>query len=300
MPGRQEAAPWCTRSAAPDLACRPYLYGEKSRTTSPAWGGTPLNERIEGARMNCVVIIAGREAVPVRAIPFVTGWQSFSPDAVAEGLAHRLESGKLAGLTAYHIARDGSIAAMLPKEWDGPARALDALSAKLNEMEGDSYPAWREQSIPELPSHCFVWRDELEKNVTDWWRRLHLVGERPGDKELNFTPRIPPSLEEAVFEGMPKDDAAASVPAEAEAEPTADEAHPTVDDWREQARTITDELDSADLKVGAYDSVTNIADRVAKRMRELGINGPRGPLSGRTVLREALQGGKWKRKKLVR
>lgn len=174
--------------------------------------------------MNCVVIIAGREAVPVRAIPFVTGWQSFSPDAVAEGLAHRLESGKLAGLTAYHIASDGSIAAMLPKEWDGPARALDALSAKLEEMEGDSYPAWREQSIPELPSHCFVWRDEFDKNVTDWWRELHLVGERPGDKELNFTPRIPQSLVDAVLEGMPRSGATARHQTAVGAEPKVDDA----------------------------------------------------------------------------
>lgn len=154
--------------------------------------------------MNCIIHIGGREALPVRAIPFVTGWQSYSPDAVAEGLAHRLESGKFEGLTAYHIASDGSISAMLPKEWDGPARALAALSEKLDEMGGDSYPLWREQSISELPSHCFVWRDEFEKNVTGWWRTLHLVGERPGDKELNFAPRIPPNLEVAVFEGMPK------------------------------------------------------------------------------------------------
>lgn len=186
--------------------------------------------------MNCVVCIAGREAVPVRAIPFVTGWQSFTPDAVAEGLAHRLESGKLEGLTAYHIAGDGSISAMLPKEWDGPARALDALSAKLGEMSGDSYPAWREQSIPELPSHCFVWRDEFEKNVTDWWQTLHLLGERPGDKELNFTPRIPQSLEDAVFEGMPM----------GKAEPDAD-----VEAARIEAALHSEELTKARQRQGA-------------------------------------------------
>ena len=278
--------------------------------------------------MNCVVCIAGREAVPVRAIPFVTGWKSFTPDAVAEGLAHRLESGKLEGLTAYHIAGDGSISAMLPKEWDGPARALDALSAKLGEMRGDSYPAWREQSIPELPSHCFVWRDEFEKNVTDWWQTLHLLGERPGDKELNFTPRIPQSLEDAVFEGMPMGKAEpdadveaarieAALPGEeltkARQRQAATHTTPTVmqerdeqrnsnetespGDWKVQARAIADEHDAADKKSGCYDSLTNMADRVAKSMREREIYGPRGPLGGKTVLREALQGGKWSRKR---
>ena len=74
----------------------------------------------------------------------------------------------------------------------------------------------------------------------------------------------------------------------------------TCDDWRVQARAIADELDAIDANAKSFSSVTDIAGRVAKRMRERGIEGPRGPLSGGTVLREALQGGKWKRKKLVR
>lgn len=153
--------------------------------------------------MNCVIHVEGREAVPVRAIPFVTGWQSFSPDEVAEGLAHRLESGKLEGLTAYHIANDGSVSAMLPKEWDVIVLGLAALSKELREQDG-SYLLWRERSIRVLPSHCFVWRDDLEDSFASWERRLSRVTERPGDKELNFAPRIPPNLEDAVFEGMPK------------------------------------------------------------------------------------------------
>lgn len=74
----------------------------------------------------------------------------------------------------------------------------------------------------------------------------------------------------------------------------------TCDDWRVQARAIADELDAIDANAKSFSSVTDIAGRVAKRLRERGIEGPRGPLSGGTVLREALQGGKWKRKKLVR
>lgn len=74
----------------------------------------------------------------------------------------------------------------------------------------------------------------------------------------------------------------------------------TCDDWRVQAPAIADELDDADAKVGAHDSLTSIADRVAERLRERGINGPRGPLSGATILREALQGGRWKRKERIR
>ena len=74
----------------------------------------------------------------------------------------------------------------------------------------------------------------------------------------------------------------------------------TCDDWRVQARAIADEIDDADAKAGAHDSLKNIADRVAGRLRERGINGPRGPLSGATIMREALQAGRWKRKQRIR
>ncbi len=67
-------------------------------------------------------------------------------------------------------------------------------------------------------------------------------------------------------------------------------------EWQEQARAIADEVDKADSP-NAYDSVSHIAERVASAMREKGIKGPRGPLSPATILREALQGGKWKRKR---
>lgn len=71
----------------------------------------------------------------------------------------------------------------------------------------------------------------------------------------------------------------------------------TPSDWKAEARTIADEIDATDAKAGAYDSVKGMADRVAQRMSERGISGPRGPVSGATVLRDALQGGRWERKR---
>ena len=74
----------------------------------------------------------------------------------------------------------------------------------------------------------------------------------------------------------------------------------TCDDWKVQARAIADELDAIDANAVCFSSMTDIAGRVAKRLRERGIEGPRGPLSGGTILREALQGGRWKRKNRIR
>lgn len=67
--------------------------------------------------------------------------------------------------------------------------------------------------------------------------------------------------------------------------------------WKASAWAIADELDAKDAAAGAYSSVRDIASRVAGEMRAHGIYGPRGPLSEGTILREALQGKKWQRKR---
>lgn len=60
--------------------------------------------------------------------------------------------------------------------------------------------------------------------------------------------------------------------------------------WQESAREIADHLDRRDKGLGTHDSITGMAERVAVEMRTRGIHGPRGPLSGGTIKREALQG----------
>lgn len=158
--------------------------------------------------MNCIIPISGREAVPVRAIPFVTGWE-LSPDIVAKALAmDQSWPDRLKGLRAHHIVNDIEIAEMLPKEWDITIRELKALSDSLvsgvcNDG-GGGYLQWRKQSIPVLPSHCFVWKDEFETAALYAMNALTSMSKaRPGDKELNFAPRIPRDLVNVVFEGLP-------------------------------------------------------------------------------------------------
>lgn len=69
----------------------------------------------------------------------------------------------------------------------------------------------------------------------------------------------------------------------------------TPKDWQVVARSIADELDAKDAECGAHDSLRGLSDRVAAEMRKRKEYGPRGPLSPGTILREALQGKKWKR-----
>lgn len=142
--------------------------------------------------MNCIILINGREAIPIRALPFVTGWE-LSPDVLAIALAQDGDwSDRLKRIRAHCLAPDGSHSEMLPKEFDGSVVALRVLSASLKAaevLEGDSYPAWREQSPSKLPSHCFVWRDEFEPAARYAMAALmSLDEERPGDNDLNFSP----------------------------------------------------------------------------------------------------------------
>jgi hypothetical protein len=67
------------------------------------------------------------------------------------------------------------------------------------------------------------------------------------------------------------------------------------DHWTVHARQIADELDLKDEKAGAWSSLKDMARRVAEIATERGIQGPQGPLTAGNILREALQGGMWKR-----
>jgi hypothetical protein len=68
--------------------------------------------------------------------------------------------------------------------------------------------------------------------------------------------------------------------------------------WHDHARAEADKLHLRDMKNGAYDSLTNLSQRVATALKEAGVMGPRGPLSASTIMREALQSDRWKRPKL--
>jgi hypothetical protein len=67
-----------------------------------------------------------------------------------------------------------------------------------------------------------------------------------------------------------------------------------INNWEDQARLIADECFDADTKNGSRDSLKGYSERVMDKMQERGIRGPRGIVANpKTVMREALQGGKW-------
>lgn len=157
--------------------------------------------------MNVIVTIEGREAIPVRAIPFLTDWEVMSPDVVADALTGEDEfNPQFKELRAYRFD-DDTIKVVNPNWWANfPARELKALSDRIGQSEishETGYDDWRRDSLKLLPAGVFVWRDEFE---TCFWRRFGPEVETvfvitPGGEferrrraesiELNYDPFIP-------------------------------------------------------------------------------------------------------------
>lgn len=166
-------------------------------------------------------IIDGREAAPVRLIPFIAGWREFAPDGVAKVLSSGKDGyGFEVELTAYHQLSDGTYKAMLPREWDAVATYLEVLTKKLKKEDKKEQikmlnsEAWRKQSIEKLPSFAFVWLDDFKTAFNEVMSRTTFAAydgemgeavptERPGDKELNLSAPMTFDEMETVFAEFP-------------------------------------------------------------------------------------------------
>jgi hypothetical protein len=156
--------------------------------------------------MDVIKTIESREAIPVRAIPFITGWV-MSPDNIAASLANNDFSKKFQDLFAYHLSSNGRPARLPPREWDTVEAELKSLSRQLQingKISQQKHAIWRQKSIKLLPPGTFVWKDEFEKAFTLFYLSGdHIQSEeRPGDRELNYSPLILLKSCEAVTEGF--------------------------------------------------------------------------------------------------
>ena len=151
------------------------------------------------------IIINNRRLIPVRLVPFVTGWQ-WAPDEVAKILANRDKFSQVF-IDSYHLDPNGDFEPMFPKEWDVIMADLEILARTLKTREGvekENYPVWRLRAIETLPAATFVWLHDLE----DAWHtacsvdRITLPHERPGDRNLNLQPFLPANVTHVIYEGF--------------------------------------------------------------------------------------------------
>ena len=154
---------------------------------------------LKGCIVNVIVVIDGREAIPVRAIPLLTDWDTMGPDSVALAFAWDEHIYRSEGFNAYRI--ENNIAKSIEARWWKNVLCVqfDALhhelkrqetSGILSEQEG--LRQWRIASLPLLPEGVFVWKDEFEPlyvirygvdGLTDLWDKT-ADGAMPEDEQL--------------------------------------------------------------------------------------------------------------------
>lgn len=153
-----------------------------------------------------LIDINGREALPVRAIPFVTGW-IVTPDRLVEALSESEQMcPRLAhGLRAHKFDQDCTLTLVLPKEWDGFSAALTQLEDELKAAYADDesgYAVWRSRAAFVLPAGVFVWRDEFEAAFHKAQKKIIYLDEREGLSELVYAPVLPSGFHDRIFEEL--------------------------------------------------------------------------------------------------
>lgn len=148
--------------------------------------------------------IDGREALPVRAIPYVTGWNKLTPDVVARYLAQddTVVTEWHMPLSAFHYI-SGTPVAVAPRDWEGVAVKLKGLDAELCAMdESAGYAAWRERASLILPAGVWVWLDEFERMYQALDESMSFDDNDHRDNGLILAPMLATDTRVAVLEGF--------------------------------------------------------------------------------------------------
>lgn len=160
--------------------------------------------------MKIIVAIDGRDAIPVRALPFLP---CMTADKVADYFARPFGT-KLGGVSAYQQNDDGSYSAIGRNDWIDIADSSAAASAKWKDEErfpNENLEEWTKTLVRLLPSGVFVFRDEFEEGVKNYYSALlPYVDEDEAHDEISpalycvpeTPPLIPYGLGSTVMEGF--------------------------------------------------------------------------------------------------
>lgn len=151
------------------------------------------------------ILIGKREALPVRAIPYVTGWVA-SPGKLAKDLSQPLskDSSRLPHLVAYHLV-GGVPTVVAAREWDAVVVKLKAFETALKKQFSDhdlGYAEWRNAAAEQFPKDAFVWLDEFKPQFDSWREEQEFLVQRPGDNELILAPMLDEQVAQIVLEGF--------------------------------------------------------------------------------------------------
>ena len=113
--------------------------------------------------MQITINIGGREALPLRAIPYVTSWNE-APDSIV----HALLGGSVRALTAHQADAQGNYDAVPASQWEAWRVTFNSLTAKSKAderagAENENWDKWRNEATLKLPDNVFVWLDEFQQ-----------------------------------------------------------------------------------------------------------------------------------------
>lgn len=142
-----------------------------------------------------------REAIPVRAIPFITGW-NLSPDAIANAFSQTDEARRMKGVRSFRTTAN-LLTQNRAVDWENVTVSMNGLDDKLPRSPA-GYSEWRNESIKLLPAGTFVWLDEfttafqIDFSPSNW-----LPDCRQEYPTLNFDPMLPEGMAVIIHEGFP-------------------------------------------------------------------------------------------------
>lgn len=129
--------------------------------------------------MPVTIKINGRDALPIRSIPYVASWKwNSAPDDIV----CTLSSG---GMFAFQMDAQDNYEQVPPEQWESWVVTLDSLTKKLQANEragadGENWESWRIGAVLKLPDNVFIWLDEFQ----DWYsksRPLDVSGDHSND-----------------------------------------------------------------------------------------------------------------------
>ncbi|KPV18543.1 hypothetical protein APR51_23090 [Variovorax paradoxus] len=119
--------------------------------------------------MSLIVIVEGREAVPVRAIAFLTDWRELQPESLARQLSDDDEVGLPGALVAHRLHSAGHVDAIPARWWIEKRREIQAISEDIRAVQAgheSGRQRWRREATHVLPAGVFVWKSELDDFVS--------------------------------------------------------------------------------------------------------------------------------------
>lgn len=101
--------------------------------------------------MNIIASINGREAVPLRAVPFMDGWNALYPERIVEWLESQPDTPR-----AFRVDNSGTVTSIEHRFWYSTLKRLEGLVP-------DDAPRieWERESVKLIPAEAFMWLDDV-------------------------------------------------------------------------------------------------------------------------------------------